>query len=134
MSDEIQTVTLLVSLGDGAYPDEVNQATTQLYRELLASQASSVDKPRSDTLKAGAKGDPITLGAIVLGLSVAATPGIVEIVKSWLARRHLDTVTVKIKLGEDEIEFPAPAAASPAELEALTDRFVALLKKHSNEP
>ena len=131
MSTEIQTVTLTVSLGDDALPEEVNRATTQLYQELLISEADLVEKLPGDRLEAGAKGDPITLGVIVLALSVAATPGIVEMVKSWLARRHLDTVTVKIKLGDDEIEFPAPASASPDELETLTDRFVALLKKHS---
>lgn len=133
MSTEIQTVTLTVSLGAEALPTEVNRATTQLYEELKTSHADYVEKPRSDTLEQGAKGDPLTIGVIVLGLSVAATPGIVDMVKSWLARRHLDTVTVKIKLGDDEIEFPTPAAASPAELEALTDRFVALLKKHSGK-
>jgi hypothetical protein len=131
MSEEIQKVTLIVNLGDDALPNEINEATTQLYQELLKSDAGSVEKPRSDTLEAGAKGDPITIGAIVLALGVAATPGIVEIVKNWLARRHLDTVNVKIKLGDDEIEFPAPASASPDDLEALTDRFAALLKKHS---
>jgi hypothetical protein len=54
----------------------------------------------------------------------------VALVNSWLTRRHL-TTSVKIKLGDDEIEFPAPTAATPEELESLTDRFVALLKKHS---
>jgi hypothetical protein len=132
MTTETHTVTLTLSLDDEAHPDEVNRATTQLYETLLKSEADSVQKPRSETLEAGAKGDPITIGAIVLGLSVAATPGIVEIVKSWLARRHLESVTVKIKLGDDEIEFPVPASASPEELETLTDRFVALLKKHSS--
>ena len=132
MTAETQTVTLTLSLDDEAHPAEINRATTQLYEMLLKSEADSVQKPRSDTLEAGAKGDPITIGAIVLGLSVAAAPGIVEIVKSWLARRHLESVTIKIKLGDDEIEFPAPASASPDELERLTDRFVALLKKHSS--
>jgi hypothetical protein len=131
MTTDIHPVTLTVTLDEDASPTEVNKATTQLYRKLLAGNADYVEKPRSGALQKGAKGDPVTIGAIALGLSVAATPGIVEIVKNWLARRHLDTVTVKIKLGEDEIEFPAPASASPAELEVLTDRFVALLKKHS---
>jgi hypothetical protein len=78
-------------------PVEVDKATTQLYHELKTSNAAYVEKPRN-----------------VLGMSVAATPGIVDLVKSWLARRHLDTVTVKIKLGDDEIEFLAPAAATPS--------------------
>jgi small-conductance mechanosensitive channel len=130
MSAESQTVTLTVSLGDDALPKEVNRATTQLYDELKTSKADYVEKPRSERLEAGAKGDPITIGAIVLGVSVAATPGIVALINSWLTRRHL-TTSVKIKLGDDEIEFPAPTAATPEELESLTDRFVALLKKHS---
>jgi hypothetical protein len=111
MPDEIHNVTLTLNLGNDALPDEVNNATTQLYHELLASSADRVEKIRSDALEVGAKGDPITLGAIALGLSVAAVPGIIEIVKNWISRRHLETVSVKIKLGDDEIEFPAPAAS-----------------------
>lgn len=134
MSDEVQNVTLIVSLGDDALPDEVNQATTQLYRELLTSDADSVEKVRSDRLEAGAKGDPLTLGAIALGLGIAAAPGIVEIVKSWIARRHLDSgSSVTFKLGDDAITFPVAASSTPEALEALTDRFVALLKKHGGE-
>lgn len=129
MPDEIQNVTLSLSLGEDALPHEINEATTQLYQELLTSSADSVEKMRSDSPEAGAKGDPLTLGAIALGLSVAAVPGIVQMVQNWLNRRRL-AVSVKVKLGDDEIEFPAPAAASPDELEALTNRFVALLKKH----
>lgn len=95
-------------------PHEINEATTQLYQELLASSAGSVEKIRSDSSEAGAKGDPLTLGAIALGLSVAAAPGIIQTVQNWLNRRL--AVSVKIKLGDDEIEFPAPASATPAEI------------------
>lgn len=130
MTADIHPITLTVTLDEDARPAEVNEATTQLYRELLAGNADYVEISRRDAPQEGAMGDPITIGAIVLGLSVAATPGIVEIINNWLGRRRLDT-TVKIKLGEDEIVFPAPATASPAELEALAERFVALLKKHS---
>ncbi|MCB0227339.1 MAG: hypothetical protein KDI02_26830, partial [Anaerolineae bacterium] len=72
MPDEVQTLILTINLGDDALPDEVNKATTQLYRELLASDADRVEKMRSDRLETGTKGDPITLGAIALALGVAA--------------------------------------------------------------
>lgn len=134
MSDKVQNVLLIVSMGDDALPDEINDLTTQLYHELLVSDADHVEKVRSDQLEDGAKGDPITIGAIALGLGVAAAPGIVEIVKSWITRRHLDSGSrVTIKLGDDEISFPVAASSTPQELETLTDRFVTMLKKHSGQ-
>ena len=133
MADNIQTVTLIINLGEDTLPDEVNAATTQLYRDLLASDADHVEKVRRDQLDPGAKGDPITIGAIALALGVAAAPGVVEIVKSWIARRHLDAgASVTIKLGDDEIIFPVAAASTPDELEALTDRLVAKLKQYGD--
>ena len=134
MSDDVQTVILMINLGDDALPDEVNKATTQLYRELLASDADRVEKMRSDRLETGTKGDPITLGAIALALGVAAAPGVVEIVKDWLNRRHAVPVQVKIKLGDDEIELSGPATISAEEFEARAERVVALLKKYGQNP
>ena len=109
----------------------MNDATTQLIRDLMNSDAESVEKVQSDELQVGAKGDPITLGAVVLALGAAAAPDIVKIIGSWLGRRQSNSVSLKIKLGDDEIEFTAAASASPEELEVLTDRFATLLKKHS---
>ena len=134
MPDEVQTLILTINLGDDALPDEVNKATTQLYRELLTSDADRVEKVRSNQLEAGAKGDPITLGAIALALGVAAAPGVVEIVKDWLNRRHAVPVQVKIKLGDDEIELSGPATISAEEFEARAERVVALLKKYGQNP
>ena len=134
MPDEVQTLILTINLGDDALPDEVNKATTQLYHELLASDADRVEKVRSDQLEVGAKGDPITLGAIALALGVAAAPGVVEIVKDWLNRRHAVPVQVKIKLGDDEIELSGPATISAEEFEARAERVVALLKKYGQNP
>ena len=134
MPDEVQTLILTINLGDDALPDEVNKATTQLYRELLASDADRVEKMRSDRLETGTKGDPITLGAIALALGVAAAPGVVEIVKDWLNRRHAVPVQVKIKLGDDEIELSGPASIYAEELKARAERVVALLKKYGQNP
>lgn len=132
MSDDTQTLTLNLSLGADALPDEVNDATNQLVRELLQSNADSVEKVQSDELQEGAKGDPITLGAIALALGAAAAPEIVKIIASWLGRRQSNSVSLKVKLGDDEIEFTTAATATPDELEALTDRFATLLRKHSS--
>ena len=131
MSDNVQTLTVNLTLGEDALPDEVNDATTQLYRNLLQSNADSVEKVQSEELQEGAKGDPITLGAIALALGAAAAPEIVKILHSWLARRQENNVSLKVKLGDDEIEFTTAATATPEELETLTDRFAALLKKHA---
>ncbi|MCB0193519.1 MAG: hypothetical protein KDJ65_16345 [Anaerolineae bacterium] len=134
MSDAVQTVVLELNLGDDAHPDEVNDATTQLYRELLNSDADHVEKVRSDALAAGAKGDPITIGAIALGVTVAVAPEVVKIINNWIARRHLDSgSSLTVKLGDNEISFPVSAASTPDELEALTNRLVAKLKEQGTE-
>jgi hypothetical protein len=132
MSEHIQSVDVVLSLGEDATPEEVNDATTQLIRELDGSSAESVEKVQSGEVQAGSKSaDPITLGAVALTLGAAAAPDIVKIIGSWLGRRQSSNVSLKVKLGDDEIEFTAAASTSPEELEALTDRFATLLKKHS---
>lgn len=132
MSDDIQTLTLNLTLGGDALPEEINEATDKLIRELHKSNNNHVEatKVQSDELHEGAKGDPLTLGAIALALGVAAAPEIVKIIAGWLGRQS-NQISLKVKLGDDEIEFTTAANATPDELEALTDRFALLLKKHT---
>ncbi|MDM8532714.1 hypothetical protein QUF63_16250 [Anaerolineales bacterium HSG25] len=41
-----QTITLQLSLSDHSHPDEVDQATSQLYQQLRHSEADHVEKQR----------------------------------------------------------------------------------------
>jgi len=130
MSQEPLRPTIYLVLGDDATPDEVNDATINLVRELSRSDADSVEKLRSETTVDGVKGDPITIGAIALALSVAIAPEIIKLISSWMNRRNSNIISLKIKLGDDEIEFSTIATATPDEMEKLADRFAILLKKH----
>lgn len=130
MLQDAQNTTLYLSLGEDATSSEVNALTTQLLNELASSQADTVEKLRDDALTDGAKGDPITVGAIALGVTVAAAPEIVKLISGWINRRSAHTISLKIKLGDDEIEFTTAATSSPTEIEKLADRFAMLLKKH----
>lgn len=131
-TEDSQKVVLSLDLGEDASVEEVHAATTQLMRELMNSSADEVEKMPQGDPEEGAKGDPITLGAIALALGAAAAPEIIKIVHSWITRRHSHNVSLKIKLGQDEIEFTTAGTASADELEQLTDRFALLLKKHAS--
>lgn len=130
MSHESQTI-VLINLGEDATAEELNSAATQLCQELSNSSAERVEKLRNDAQVDGSKGDPLTLGALALAMGVAAVPEIIRILGNWLNRRNSSVVSVKIKLGNDEIEFSTAASSSPIELEKITDRFATLLKKHA---
>ncbi len=134
MPTEPQTITLTVNLGEETTPAEVNRATTQLYQDLLKSDADRVEKPRSDTLQKGAKGDPITVGLIALTLGVPAVAGVFTVLDSWISRRLLDSGSVTLKLPNGaEVTVPASASMPEDERNALLDSLAAQLKKHSQD-
>ena len=126
-----QTIILQISLNDQSHPDEVDQATTQLYNLLRQSEAEHIEKQRSQTVQGGAKGDPITIGAIVLTISVPVVSGIMVIVNEWLKRRSEQT-TVGFKLPDGrEATFPISRYSSLSDVEAAIDRIAETLQEQT---
>lgn len=96
---------------------ELFEVTIRLRDELRDADVDSVEFVRNlSHPPAGSKvGDPITIGAIVLGASVAAIPNIILLIQNWLLRQKDQNIRVKI----GEIELEVPRDATKAEIENL---------------
>ena len=89
-----------ISVDDGD-DEELDRLTGQLRRELLESGLDDVRRAAPESPPAGAKGDPITIGALVIGLAGSAAvsalvTGVCQIIRSWVIRGRERTVIVEI--------------------------------------
>jgi hypothetical protein len=65
----------------------------------------------------GAKGDPITMGAIAIAVLPAVLPSVITLIQTWIMRGQGRTVKFKGKVGRNMIEFDGP----PEELQKLLE-------------
>ncbi|MDY6877002.1 MAG: hypothetical protein SWK90_12475 [Chloroflexota bacterium] len=79
----------------------------------------------------GVKGDPITIGSIVVALaSAGAFTGLVELLKSWALRREGRTVTLKARVGDQEVELAySPAETSPEKMTQFVNAIMGTLRQ-----
>lgn len=114
---------LLLSIGAGPGTDdeELEDLTRQLRKELLELEVNAVDHVRGGKAPAGAKGDPVTLGTLLVTL--AASGGVlttlISTVQSWLTRQERHAVTLEI--GGDKLVI---ASASSGQQQRLIDDFI----------
>ena len=99
-----------VNIAD-ATEEELDRFTRQLFSELRELDIESVELAKSDTAPSGSKGDPVTLGSIVISTLPAVLPAVITLVQSWVSRGQGRTVKFK---GQG-IEFEG----SPEELQKL---------------
>jgi hypothetical protein len=123
MTTEQIQVRLFLPPGDDADPNELDELTRSLRREILELPVEDVVGGSADHLPAGAKGvDAATLGTLLVtmagsgGLLVA----VVETVRSWLTNR-ITQQRVVLELGENRLEL---SSATPAERQELIRRFL----------
>jgi membrane-associated two-gene conflict system component 1 (EACC1) len=101
-------VELVLDTGDDD-PEYVEEQLQYLLAELSQLDLASIDRalsplpPQPGTRSSGA----LELGALVIGLgsSGALLPVLVSCVQDWLNRRR--SGTIRIKIGDDEIELTA---------------------------
>ncbi|GAB4497154.1 MAG: hypothetical protein OHK003_04760 [Anaerolineales bacterium] len=95
--------------------DELDSLTRRLLSELKELDIESASLARKGELPEGSKGDPVTIGAIVLVVLPSVLPKIVEFLQAWSLRGNGRTVKFKGK----GIEFEGP----PEELQKLLDKL-----------
>lgn len=91
--------------------EELDRMTRQLLVELRQLNTEFVDLAKGGPALDGTKGDPVTIGAIVLEALPVAIPSIIGLVQAWALRGQGRTVKFKSK----GIEFEG----SPEELQKL---------------
>lgn len=114
--DETNAMNFVLEISSSdATVGELDELTRQLLRELQQTEVESVEMMRGELAPAGAKGDPVTTGAIAIAVLPAVLPKIVETIQGWVLRGSNRTVKFKGK----GIEFEG----SPDELNKLLDKL-----------
>ncbi|MFH5833005.1 hypothetical protein ACG2F4_10105 [Halalkalibaculum sp. DA3122] len=106
MKDEQPSEILLqVSTEDGD-PDEIDQLTRQLLRELREEEVESAELAKQGELPAGAKSvEAVTLGAIIMAVLPKAVPKVIELLQAWIERGSGRIVKFKGEIGGEQVEF-----------------------------
>jgi hypothetical protein len=106
--------------------EEVENLTRRLRDELLEHDVGSVEQIRTPFVPPGAKGDPATLGTLLVTL--AASGGVlttaINAVQSWLTRQDRRSVTVEV--GKDKLVL---SSVSSKQQQQLVDDFINQHKK-----
>jgi Effector Associated Constant Component 1 len=124
-TDQDNGGTLVVNLqllGMDAEPDASDRVTRQLRRELLELDVESVVSTAEGQAPSDAKGDPITIGALIVALSSSGgvLTTLIATLKEWLTRRD-DGRRVSVTIAGDTIEL---GGTSAQERRDLIDAFI----------
>lgn len=114
--EEIEKVEFEVQVRvPDATDEELDRATRQLLAEIKETDVETAELGKSATIPDGTKGDPITIGTILLAALPAAMPKVVELVQAWSLRGNNRIVKFK----GNGIEFEG----SPEELSKLLKKL-----------
>jgi Effector Associated Constant Component 1 len=117
------SVHLLLNVDADSQIDDEERAeiAQRLRKELLDLDVHSVDMVRAGEAPEGAKGDPVTLGTLLVTLAASggALTSLISTVQSWLTRHERSSVT--LKLGDDTL---AITGVSSEQQDRLIDSFV----------
>jgi hypothetical protein len=113
---ELTKLDVEISASD-ATEEDIDRMTRQLLSELRELNVESAELTKGGPAPEGSKGDPITIGSIVISALPTALPAVVALVQAWSSRGQGRTVKFKGK----GIEFEG----SPEELQKL----LAMLEK-----
>jgi hypothetical protein len=103
--------------------DAIAQATQQLRTNLMNLDGiEAVERPSPSTGEdlGGAKGDALTLGALILAVAPGAVSATIDTLKEWLVRKSDETIRLKLQRGEQLVELEYnPATTSVDEIKTL---------------
>ena len=98
-------------LAKDATEEDLDKMTRNLLSELRGTDVASANLVSIGTAPEGSKGDPITIGTLAITALPIVLPGVIDMIKGWIARGQGRTVKFKGK----GIEFEG----SPEELQKL---------------
>jgi len=122
---------LVLTLGSDVDEEELERLTLQLRDEIAELDVESVGLAAGTEAPLGAKGDPFTVGSLVVSLaSTGVFTGLFELVKAWVLRRQGRAVTLKVKLPDREVELTySQDGTSPESMTHFTNAIVSNLKR-----
>src|SRR6266496_2070782 len=97
---DLTQISLEISASE-ATEEDVDRMTRQLLSELRELDVESAELAKGGLAPEGAKGDPITLGSIMISSLPTVLPAVVALVQAWSSRGQGRTVKFKSR----DIEF-----------------------------
>jgi hypothetical protein len=119
MNDDLIELTLTVSEDQGD-EERLDELTLLLINSLQEYEVESVSRKGGSAMPSGAKGDPITVGAVVLGVSVATLPSIIAFLQNWVNERR--RVVIESPNGY-KVDFVPDKKYSEAEILSLAQKL-----------
>ncbi|MFI5175146.1 MAG: hypothetical protein ACHQKY_09835 [Terriglobia bacterium] len=95
MVDLSNQIMLNIDAGPDTDPEDVSELTHRLRNELLELDVDGVEPVRGGAAPAGAKGDPLTLSALLVTLAPVVLPALITTVQSWLNRHDRTSLTLE---------------------------------------
>ena len=125
-----EPLVLKVDLHDDIAPSALDHLARQLRDEISVLDVDYAKLANAGEAPPGAKGDPITVGSIVIALASAGVfTGLLEMLKSWALRREGRSVTIKAEVEGRKIEMTfSPAEASEEKMAHFADNIMRTLQ------
>jgi hypothetical protein len=103
---------------------ELTELSEQLAAALRESDADSIEPVRGGGVPAGAKGEPLSLAALLITIAPTAVEGLIRIIQNWVSRRERGSV--KLRYGDVELTITGEPSARQQQFAAA---FSAQLKQ-----
>jgi hypothetical protein len=115
-----QVKKIVVGLGaKGADARELDELTEGLSNELRQIEVRSVGRLSEGEAPPGSKGDPFTVGWLLVTLAPIVATKAFDLLFDWAKRAH--GRTIKLTIGQNTIELPG---ATPKEREKLLNKWL----------
>jgi hypothetical protein len=120
--DPVEATVQLVLHEEEPDPDELEELTAKLRRQLLELDVDAVERPPVAEAPAGTKGLGIAIGALILKMATSPEllSGVVTTIRRWLSGHR--NRSVKIAMDGDTIEL---TGVSSEEQDKLADAWIA---------
>ena len=127
MTKESVKLRIKVDAGPDVGAEKLQQLTYKLRKELLKLNVTAVDLESGGEIPEGVKGDPVTVGTILVTLlaSGGVITALIDVLKTWIKRQEKRSVTVEI--GGDKISLNAIPSREQQEL------LETFLKRHNRD-
>jgi hypothetical protein len=117
-------IMLHIDAGPEADREEQVELTRRLRENILQLNVDTVEPVRSGATPAGAKGDPVTLGALAVTLAPMALTEVIKALQAWLSRHDRACVSVESG-GEKIVVTGSPSTEQQRLIEAFISRHKA---------
>jgi Effector Associated Constant Component 1 len=116
MTSQSVELFLTISPPQDADEQEIAELNQQLRVAVLESDADTVEHLRGGAAPPGAKGEPLTLAALLVMIAPKAVDGLIQIIQNWVSRH--ERVAVSVKRGDTEIKITGEPSAEQQQFAA----------------